>query len=86
MRWTDGSTYMGTWKRGIQEGVGIMIFPDGARRAGIFEMNVFKATLKTPEQLEPFKEDLEEECIRELEKFLNVQISRNGIGAAAASQ
>ena len=37
MRWTDGSTYMGTWHQGIQEGIGVMIFPDGTRRAGLFE-------------------------------------------------
>ena len=46
MKWTDESVYMGIWDQGIQHGVGVMIFPDGVRRAGIFEENVFKESLK----------------------------------------
>ena len=38
---------MGTWNQGIQEGIGVMIFPDGTRRAGLFEQNVFKASIKS---------------------------------------
>ena len=62
MRWTDGSTYMGTWNQGIQEGIGVMIFPDGTRRAGIFEMNVFKASVKSNDQIEPYRDQLDPEC------------------------
>ena len=47
MNWTDGSFYMGMWEKGIQQGLGIMIFPDGAKRAGFFEQNIFKETIKT---------------------------------------
>lgn len=70
MRWTDGSTYMGTWEQGIQEGIGVMIFPDGSRRAGIFEYNVFKASVKSREQIEPFRNKLDIECFQELEKIV----------------
>ena len=62
MRWTDGSTYMGTWDQGIQQGIGVMIFPDGSRRAGLFEQNVFKASVKSREQIEPFRNTLDVEC------------------------
>jgi hypothetical protein len=37
---------MGMWEDGIQHGVGLMIFPDGTQRAGTFEENVFKESLK----------------------------------------
>jgi hypothetical protein len=56
MKWTDESIYMGIWDQGIQHGVGVMIFPDGVRRAGIFEENVFKESLKRPDQIDPFRE------------------------------
>lgn len=63
-----------------------MIFPDGNRRAGHFEMNIFKSTLKTPDQIDQFRDLLDEECIRELEKFLNIRSSKGGIGGSAANQ
>jgi hypothetical protein len=42
MKWTDGSVYQGDWFRGIQHGVGKMIFPDGTVKEGCFEYNVYK--------------------------------------------
>lgn len=41
MKWMDESTYMGIWDQGIQHGIGVMFFPDGLKRAGVFEENVF---------------------------------------------
>lgn len=52
MRWMDESVYMGMWVEGIQHGVGVMIFPDGVKRAGHFEENVFKESLKRREQID----------------------------------
>ena len=49
MRWTDESSYMGIWANGIQHGVGVMVFPDGVKRAGTFEENVFIESLKRKE-------------------------------------
>ena len=70
MRWTDESVYMGVWSQGIQHGVGVMIFPDGVRRAGIFEENVFKESLKRKDQIDPFRELLKEDCLAILEEIL----------------
>lgn len=42
MLWTDGSMYEGEWCRGIQHGLGRMIFPDGTQKEGYFQNNVFK--------------------------------------------
>lgn len=36
MTWADSSTYIGLWKDGIQNGIGIMIFSNGVKKAGIF--------------------------------------------------
>ena len=41
MRWIDGSVYVGQWKKGIQHGVGKMIFPDGSIKEGLFDNNTF---------------------------------------------
>lgn len=40
MTWGDGSVYKGTWVNGIQEGIGIMIFANGVKKAGVFKENV----------------------------------------------
>jgi len=56
LKWTDGSVYLGMWKGGIQSGVGVMIFPDGSTRAGIFENNVFKSVLKSIDEIEDVKD------------------------------
>jgi hypothetical protein len=41
MMWTDGSMYEGEWINGIQHGQGMMVFPDGTVKVGLFENNVF---------------------------------------------
>jgi hypothetical protein len=51
MYWTDGSIFKGHWVRGVQHGVGIMVFPDGKKRAGFFDNNLFQIALKTRDQL-----------------------------------
>jgi hypothetical protein len=45
MFWADGSIYRGYWKNGTQDGIGLMIFKDGMRKAGFFSGNVYKAPL-----------------------------------------
>ena len=54
MYWTDGSQYIGEWKKGIQHGKGIMNFPDGRIKDGYFENNIFKGktTIKGGSQAE----------------------------------
>lgn len=47
MKWTDGSIYQGEWYRGIQHGIGKMIFPDGTIKEGFFEYNVYKGPKET---------------------------------------
>ena len=42
MSWTDASVYKGKWAKGIQHGYGEMYFPDGTKKIGSFENNVFK--------------------------------------------
>jgi hypothetical protein len=42
MTWTDGSIYKGYWIRGIQNGQGVMTYPDGTILDGLFEANIFK--------------------------------------------
>ena len=51
MTWTDGSKYIGHWVRGVQHGVGIMVFQDGVKRAGFFENNIFMLPLTEIEQI-----------------------------------
>jgi len=47
-----------------------MIFPDGVRRAGIFEENVFKESLKRPDQIDPYRDLLADDCLQLLEELL----------------
>jgi hypothetical protein len=49
MRWTDGSVYRGSWHKGVQHGIGIMLFSNGDRRAGMFEQNFYKYNITTTE-------------------------------------
>ena len=49
MVWTDGSTYKGEWVKGIQNGKGVMTFPDGRIKDGFFEKNIFKGAIKVTE-------------------------------------
>lgn len=54
MTWIDGSIYKGYWKEGIQQGLGIMIFPDGLKKVGFFDKNVYRENLETLVQLNDF--------------------------------
>ena len=47
-----------------------MIFADGVRRAGIFEENVFKESLKRADQLDPYRDILKEDCLEMLEEIV----------------
>ena len=58
MEWTDGSKYEGHWVHGVQHGVGLMIFPDGSKRAGFFENNVFHLPLKSKDQLIKLEDEM----------------------------
>ena len=70
MKWTDESMYLGMWDAGIQHGVGVMVFPDGLKRAGVFEDNVFKESLKRKDQIDAHREFLSEDCLAILEEIL----------------
>ena len=49
MYWTDGSIYKGFWTKGVQNGLGLMIFPGNSKRAGIFDSNIYKKNLDNME-------------------------------------
>jgi hypothetical protein len=51
MTWGDGSKYKGTWLNGIQNGLGIISFSNGLKKAGIFKDNVLVEMLKTKDQI-----------------------------------
>lgn len=71
MKWTDGSIYMGLWQNGIQQGIGIMIFPDGTRRAGYFDQNVFKESIKSISEIDSVRNVLSDECIIQIQEYLS---------------
>ena len=76
MFWTDGSVYKGTWKAGDQQGIGLMIFSDGFRKAGKFDKNRFQGPLETIEEAKEFEEEnqveLPEVFKEELKEFIQV--------------
>jgi hypothetical protein len=45
MTWADGSVFKGSWENGIQNGIGIMIFANGSKKAGFFKDNVLTELL-----------------------------------------
>lgn len=47
-----------------------MVFPDGVKRAGVFEDNVFVESLKRKDQIDPYREVLKEDCLQLLEDIL----------------
>jgi hypothetical protein len=47
MVWCDKSSYKGYWKNGVQDGVGIMRFPDKQIKIGLFQNNVWLKEIKT---------------------------------------
>jgi len=57
MYWVDGSIYRGFWDRGLQCGVGLMIFKDGLRKAGFFQDNIYKKPLLTMREFEAYQNE-----------------------------
>jgi len=47
-----------------------MIFADGTKRAGIFEQNLFVKSIKYQEDIDPYREILNDEFLAELEMFV----------------
>ena len=70
MEWTDLSKFKGHWIKGVQEGIGIMIFPDGTKRAGFFNKNVYSLPLKSRDQIRDIENDMPEEILQELLDYL----------------
>ena len=76
MRWTDGSQYMGHWERGVQHGIGVMTFPDGIKRAGFFENNMFVIPLKKREQMAQLEPDMPVDILNDLLAYLDARERR----------
>ena len=51
MYWVDGYIYRGYWLQSVLNGIGFMIFPDGFKKLGFFQDNVFKPNLEKYEQV-----------------------------------
>ena len=77
MIWTDGSRYKGLWSKGIQDGIGIMYFTDGSKRAGLFENNVFKSNLKHISDLERYRSKIDPNVLQEIENNVNERGGKN---------
>lgn len=45
MYWADESIYRGFWEKGVQNGLGLMIFANGLRKAGFFKDNIYNKPL-----------------------------------------
>ena len=54
MYWSDGTIYRGYWVDGQQEGLGMMIFKDGMRKAGFFENNIYVEALTSMKDFDDF--------------------------------
>ena len=75
MYWADGSIYRGHWDRGIQNGLGIMIFANGTRKAGIFRENVLIELLMDNETVEKMQQDgsiIPEAFKQELKEYIGL--------------
>ena len=76
MYWVDSSIYRGMWDRGIQNGLGIMIFANGTRKAGIFKDNVLIELLISMETVEKIeiesKEPFPETFKMELKEYIGL--------------
>ena len=59
MHWADGSIYRGFWENGVQNGLGMMIFKDGMRKAGFFEENIYLRPLLTMEEFQKWELECE---------------------------
>ena len=60
MKWTDGSSYVGEWVKGIQHGYGKIIFTDGIEKEGYFEDNVYIGPLPRPDYSKLTLDDLKQ--------------------------
>jgi len=54
MYWNDETIFRGYWDEGLQDGIGLMIFKDGERKAGFFEANIYRRPLKNWKEFEDF--------------------------------
>ena len=70
MEWTDGSAYKGHWVKGVQHGIGIMIFNHGKKIAGFFENNIFMMPVKDEEQIDKFASEIPQDIKAEILEFL----------------
>jgi hypothetical protein len=57
MYWQDGSIYKGNWMRGIQNGLGLMCFANGIKKAGLFKDNVLVELLEDANQIGAMEQD-----------------------------
>lgn len=57
MLWSDGNAYKGFWQEGAQDGIGIMVFKNGAKKAGLFSKNIYKRPIITVEDLDRAKKE-----------------------------
>lgn len=48
-----------------------MVFPDGSKRAGFFENNVYSLPLQSKSQLQELQMDMPEEILEELLAYLD---------------
>lgn len=48
-----------------------MIFPDGTKRAGYFDQNVFKESIKSITEINAVRNVLSEECINQIQEYLS---------------
>jgi len=76
MEWTDGSKYHGHWEAGVQHGLGIMYFPDGTKRAGFFDQNVFKLPLKSRDMIRPLEEEMPSKLLNQLLDYLEERVKK----------
>ena len=77
MHWIDGHIYRGYWTKGIQNGLGLMIFPDGFKKVGFFDKNIFKSNLDSYEEVAKFSEetqiqDIPEHLKQEIKEYLGI--------------
>lgn len=71
MKWTDGSWYIGHWVNEVQHGIGMICFPDGKKRAGFFENNVYIMPLKDMKVLEHLGADMPEDMLIKFTEYLS---------------
>jgi hypothetical protein len=55
MIWGDGSVYKGTWENGVQNGLGLMVFNNGLKKAGTFKDNVLMELLTKKDTIKEFE-------------------------------